>query len=73
MRKIRSPQVDLERNKHYSRPSAGVPRSKSNLDFLDKSHTIKTPGIVWQHSEDRFVFKVSHIEKDNFEGKILTR
>ena len=44
-----------------------------NVQFLDKDHTIKTLGTVWQHSEDRFVFKVSHIEKENFEAKVLTK
>ena len=46
--------------------------ANGNLEFLD-NHTIKTLGIVWQHSEDRFVFKVSHIEKVNFEAKVLTK
>ena len=47
--------------------------ANNNLEFLDKDHTIKTLGIVWQHSEDRFVFKVSHIEKENFKAKVLTK
>ena len=47
--------------------------ANDNLEFLDKNHIIKTLGIVWQHSEDRFVFKVSHIEKENFKAKVLTK
>ena len=43
--------------------------ANDNLVFLDKGYTIKTLGIVWQHSEDCFVLKVSHIEKENFEER----
>ena len=43
--------------------------ANENLKFLDKDHTMKTLDNVWQHSDDCFVFKVSHIEK-NFEAKV---
>ena len=47
--------------------------ANDKLEFLDKDHTIKTLGIVWQQSEDCFVFDVSHIERDNFERKNFTK
>ena len=70
--------MDFERIQHYLRPP-DYREANDNLEFLDKDHTIKTIGntaiakIVWQHSEDRFVFKVSHIEKENFEAKVSTK
>ena len=42
-------------------------------EFLGKNHTITTLGIVCQHSEHCLVFQLSHIEKNNFEGKVSTK
>ena len=47
--------------------------ANDTLEFLDKNHTTKTPGIAWQHMDDYLVFKVSHIERDNFEGIVSTK
>ena len=47
--------------------------ANENLEFLDKDHTIKTLGIVWNPTQDVFLFKVAHVENDSFDKQNTTK
>ena len=47
--------------------------ANDNLEFLENDHTIKTLGILWNPTQDVFLFKVAHVEKDTFDNNIVTK
>ena len=46
--------------------------ANEELKFLDENHTIKTLGIVWNPSSDKFIFTVSHLS-NNFDKETPTK
>ena len=47
--------------------------ANDNLEFLENDHTIKTLGIVWNPTQDVFLFKVAHVEEDTFDKNNVTK
>ena len=47
--------------------------ANEELKFLDETHTIKTLGVVWNPSSDKFTFTVSHLSNDFNESRITKR
>ena len=52
-------------------PSIEKPTTTQN--FSKNDHTIKTPGIVWNPTQDVFLFKVAHVEWDTFDKNNVTK
>ena len=47
--------------------------ANDNLEFLENDYTIKTLGIVWNPTQDVFIFKVAHVEEDTFDKNDVTK
>ena len=47
--------------------------ANEEFKFLDETHTIKTLGVVWNPSSDKFTFTVSHLSNDLNEATITKR
>ena len=47
--------------------------TNDNLEFLEHNLTIKALGIVWNPTEDVFLFKVAHVEEDTFYKNNVTK
>ena len=47
--------------------------ANEEFKFLDETHTIKTLGVVWNPSSDKFTFTVSHLSNDLDEATITKR